>query len=131
MINAYKQRRIAVVGVSENPEKYGHKIFVDLLKEGFNVSGVNLKGGKVEGKKLFAIIKEISPLPDMVVTAVKPEVTEKIIEEIRNLGMTRIWMQPGSESEKAIAKAKDYGMLVTHNKCFMVANGIWQKKAQY
>lgn len=40
-------KEIAVVGVSENYQKFGFKIFRDLLKHGFNVVGVNPRGGMV------------------------------------------------------------------------------------
>ncbi|MCX5781284.1 MAG: CoA-binding protein [Elusimicrobia bacterium] len=124
----YKLKKIAVIGVSQNSKKYGYKIFSDLLKAGFNVFGINPKGGEVEGKKLFSSIKEINPLPDMILTVVPPVITEKVIEEMNLLGIKRLWMQPGSESDTAISKAKEYGILVTSKKCFMVANGLWKEE---
>jgi predicted CoA-binding protein len=33
---------------------------------------------------------------------VPPKVTEHTVETCQKLGITRVWMQPGSESEKAI-----------------------------
>ena len=112
----FKARRIAVIGVSESPEKYGHKIFADLLKAGYNVFGINPKGGEVEGKKLFSSIREINPLSEMVILVVPPKVTEQIVEEMNVLGIKRLWMQSGSESEEAVAKARKYGIWKRENK---------------
>jgi len=114
-----------VLGVSEDAQKFGHQIFKSLMTEGYSVYGINPKGGEVLNKKIYKSINEIGVIPDLVITAVKPEVTEKIIEECGKLGIKEIWMQPGSESDKAITAAKDLGMSVTHHACIMLDSGIW------
>ena len=119
------EMRIAVIGVSENREKYGHKIFRDLLNKGYNVVGTNPEGKRVLGKETYRSLEEIPHNIDLVITVVPPSVTEDIVEICKKLGIKRIWMQPGSESETAIKKAKEYGISVTFNRCFMKENGIW------
>jgi hypothetical protein len=125
MLNDIKNKIIAVIGVSNKPEKFGYKIFKDLLAAGFKVYGVHVLEKEVLGQKIFKSIKEISPVPDIVITVVMPQVTEKIVEECRVIGVKEIWMQPGSESQTAIEKAQSYGITVTHHACFMVEKGIW------
>ena len=120
-----KDKKIAVVGVSERVEKYGFKIFKDLLKAGFIVYGVNPRGGEVLGKKIYKTLQEIEIIPDLVITVVSPEVTMRIVEECHVLGIKEIWMQPGSESENAVKKALSYGISLTHNACLMKQAGIW------
>ena len=120
-----KDKRIAVIGVSERAEKFGFKIFKDLLEAGFSVCGVNPRGGEVLGKRIYKSLKEIEFIPDLVITVVSPEITEKIVEECNLLGIKEIWMQPGSESENAIKKALSYGISLTHNACLMKQAGIW------
>jgi uncharacterized protein len=120
-----REKIIAVVGVSNREEKFGFKIFGDLLGGGFNVHGVHPLGGEVLGKKIYKNLKEITPTPDLVITVVPPKVTENIVEECNALGIKEIWMQPGSESDAAVKKAEEYGLSVIHNACFMVQNGIW------
>jgi len=51
---------------------------------------------------------------------VPPKVTEKIVEECKDLGIKRVWMQPGSESEKAIKFCEEHGINVTYNACFLI-----------
>lgn len=118
-------KEIAVVGVSHREEKYGFKIFRDLIKAGFNVQGINPRGEDILGRKIYKSLKELERTPDLVITVVPSRVTEKIVEDCKELGIREIWMQPGSESQAAIEKAKAYGISVTHNACFMVQNGIW------
>jgi predicted CoA-binding protein len=124
-MKSIEQKKIAIVGVSEDVNKYGHKIFKDMLKEGLAVVGVNPKDGEILGRKIYKSIKDLPECPDIVVTAVPPAVTETIVDECHDAGINEIWMQPGSESEQAVRTAKKYGMQVTYNACIMVQNGIW------
>ena len=122
---AYKDKKIAVIGVSNRPEKYGFKIFRDLLKDGYDIAGVNPTAPEVLGKETYKSLKDIKGALDLVITVVPHQVTERVVDECSQLGIKEIWMQPGSESDDAIKKAKDLGINVTHNSCFMVVNGIW------
>ncbi|MFA5008266.1 MAG: CoA-binding protein [Candidatus Omnitrophota bacterium] len=120
-----KKKTIVVVGVSHKENKFGFKIFRDLLKNGFNVLGVNPTDGEIAGSKIHRNLKEINTTIDLVITVVPASVTERIVDECRQLGIKEIWMQPGSESNAAIEKAEKNGISVVHNACFMVEKGIW------
>lgn len=120
-----KSTRIAVIGVSQNDAKYGHKIFRDLLAAGHDVEGVNPAGGVVAGKQIFRSLTDIPETPTLVITVVSPAVTERVVEQCISRGVKEIWMQPGSESAAAIAKAEAAGISVTHHACIMVQEGIW------
>ncbi len=119
------EKKIAIVGVSSNTRKYGYRIFHDMLSKGFQVYGINPRIGEVAGAKLYKSMGELPAVPDLVITVVQPDVTERIVEECIELGVKEIWMQPGSESEQAVAKARDAGMNVVAHACFMVHQGIW------
>jgi hypothetical protein len=119
------KKSIAVIGVSQKEDKFGHRIFRDLLNSGYDVRGVNPAGGELLGSKIYRSLLELDPAPEMVITVVNPSVTERVVEECRQRGIKEIWMQPGSGSEAAVEKARAYGMQVTSNACFMLAEGIW------
>lgn len=115
---------IAVVGVSGDADKYGHRIFRDLLNAGYPVKGINPKGGFVLGHNLYKSLEELEPKPDLVITVVPPDITEKVVEQCNKLGIKNLWMQPGSDSAKALEKAKNYGLNAV-TACFMVKEGVW------
>jgi len=119
-------REIAVVGVSEKEFKPGYRIFKDLIKHGFNVHGINPRNGYILGRQIKRSLRELDAVPDLVITVVPPDVTLKIIEECRSMGIKEIWMQPGSESPEAVKKATAYGIKTTAGACFMKQAGIWQ-----
>ena len=119
-INRKNEKIIAVVGVSGDEEKFGFKVFKDLLRKGQNVYGVNPNTKVVLTQKIYSDLKSLPEMPDLVITVVSPKVTEKIIDECISLGIKEIWMQPGSESEKAIKKAESNGISVIHDACIMI-----------
>ncbi|MEI8176387.1 MAG: CoA-binding protein [Candidatus Omnitrophota bacterium] len=121
----YRGKRIAVIGVSDNREKFGSRIFRDLLAAGYDVAGVNKRGGQACGKPVYRSLREIGAVPELVITVVPPAITEHIAVECGELGVREIWMQPGSSSPKAVAVARAAGITVIDSRCFMVEVGLW------
>ena len=110
----------AVIGVSRDPEKYGHKVYKDLKKAGYTVYPINPKAESIDGDKCYNSLRELPKRPDVVDIVVPPKITERIIKECKELGIKRVWMQPGSESEEAISFCKENNIEVVHSVCVMV-----------
>ena len=115
-----KQNVFAVVGVSRNPAKYGHQVYKDLKEAGYVVYAVNPNIDEVLGDRCYHSLSELPEMPDVVDTVVPPSVTEKTVEECREIGIEKVWMQPGSESEHAIRFCEENGIKVVHDVCVMV-----------
>ncbi len=120
----------AVVGASKNKEKYGFKVLKDLKDAGYNVIPVNPHENSILGLKVYHSISDIQKKVDVVVTVVKPEVTEVIVKECKKLGIRRVWMQPGSESRSAIDYCKKNGIDVVFNTCIMVNRAKLETKLE-
>ncbi|MGB9717558.1 MAG: CoA-binding protein [Thermoproteota archaeon] len=101
-----KKNVFAVVGVSRDPKKYGHQVYKDLKNAGYEVYAVNPNADENLGNKCYPNLGSLPVKPDIVNIVVPPEVTEKIVETCRKLGITKVWMQPGSGSKKASNFAK-------------------------
>ena len=119
------QRVWAVVGASLNPEKYGHRIFRDLRAAGYIVYGINPGGGEIESQRLYPALADLPEEPAVVDIVVPPKVTEEIVRQCAELGLGRIWMQPGSESEEAIRFCQEKGIKVVHGACAMIRKREW------
>lgn len=115
-----KCKNFAVIGVSRNHEKYGYQIFRNLSDKGYNVYPVNPKIDEIDGKKVYPSLAAIEKPVDVVDLVVPPAVTEEIVRQCRDLGLTKIWMQPGAESRAAIDFCKENDMDVVHGMCVMV-----------
>jgi predicted CoA-binding protein len=112
-------RVFAVVGATPNKEKYGYKIFAALREGNYQVFPVNPKYETVDEAPCYPSLKELPTKPQVVVTVVPAEVTIKVVEECRLLGVPIVWMPPGSWSEEAISKAESYGLKVIHDICII------------
>jgi len=110
----------AVVGVSRDPEKYGYKVYMDLKGAGYKVYPVNPKTEKVLGDKCYHSLKDLPEKPDVVDIVVPPNVAKKVVGECRDLGVRRVWLQPGSESEESIEACRQAGIDVLYGVCIMV-----------
>jgi predicted CoA-binding protein len=115
-----KENVYAVVGVSRKPAKYGHQVYKDLKEGGYVVYPVNPNIDEVLGDRCYHSLSELPEKPDVVDIVVPPKVTEKIVEECKELGIERVWMQPGSESEHAICFCEENSIKVVHDVCVMV-----------
>jgi predicted CoA-binding protein len=115
------QKRFAVVGATDNPQKYGNQIVKNLKSRGYEVYPVNPRLKEIEGSRCYSTIADIPVKIDVVDFVVPPEVTEKILKQCKELKLDRIWLQPGSESEKAIAFCHANNMKVVHSVCVMMS----------
>ena len=115
------QKRYAVVGASDNPEKYGNRIVKDLKARGYEVFPVNPRLKEVEGLACYAAVSDIPCMVDVVDFVVPPAVTEEVLKQCKKLGLNRIWLQPGSESREAIDYCRENNMQVVYNICVMMS----------
>ena len=115
-----KYRKWAVVGVSEDRDKYGNKIYRDLRNAGYQVFAVNPKLSTVEGDPCYPSVKDLPEVPDVVDLVVPPAAATKVVEDCLAIGVKRIWFQPGSESSEAVNMAQAGGMEVVYDACIMI-----------
>lgn len=119
-------RRVwAVVGASLDEQKYGNRIYHSLRNAGYTVYPVNPKGGEIEGAKIYPSLADLPRPPEVIDIVVPPPVTEKVVKEAHELGLNRVWMQPGAESEAAIDYCEENGMEVVHGTCIMLHKRRW------
>jgi len=114
------QKKFAVVGATDNPAKYGNQIFKNLKKRGYEVYPVNARLKELEGVICYTSLSDIPIKVDVVDFVVPPEVTCNVLKECKKLGLTRIWLQPGSENQDAIKYCYENGLKVVHDVCVMM-----------
>ena len=110
----------AVVGVSENREKYGNIVYRYLREKNFIVYPVNPNLTTVEDDKCYPNVAALPGNVKSVVLVIPPEVTEQAVLECKAKGIAAVWMQPGAESLEAIAYANTNGIAVISDACIMV-----------
>lgn len=113
----------AVVGISGDHKKYGYRVAKTLAGYGLRVVGINPKYTDIEGIPCYPSLTVAPEKPEVVVMVVPPDVTEKLMGEVAAVGVTKIWMQPGSENELAISFGESNQLLVVHHAC-IISDGL-------
>jgi len=119
-----KNNTIGFIGATIQKEKWGYKKYKEIKDAGFEVYPINPKYDKIDGDKCFpdlnSLIEFLNKKPDFVVTIVPPKITEKVVEQCKEFGIDKVWMQPGSESEKAIKFCEENDIEVVYGTCIVV-----------
>ena len=115
------KKRFAIVGATNNAEKYGYQIFKNLKSRGHEVYPVNPKLKELEGVTCYPSLADVPVKVDVVAFVVPSEVTEVILKDCKRLGLDRLWLQPGSESEAAITYCHENNLKVVHDVCVMIS----------
>ncbi len=115
-----KKNIFAVVGVSSDASKYGHKVFMDLLKAGYQVYAVHPAGGEINGHQRYGSLAELPLKPDVVSVVVPPSVALEIVKQCHKLGIHKVWLQPGSDSQAVLDYCQWHQIKVLAGLCIMI-----------
>lgn len=118
MIN--KNYIYAVIGASKDEEKYGFKVFRDLRDAGYKVVPINLQEKEILGVKAYKNILDVDMKIDVVIFVVPPQVSERVIRDVKEAGIENVWFQPGSDSENVIEYCKKNNIHYIYNSCIMI-----------
>ena len=89
-----------------------------------NATPINPKGGTIEGVDAVAHLSDMTPETAgacAVSIITPPAITTKVVQEAHLTGISRIWMQPGSESAEAVKFGREHNMTVVHDYCILVS----------
>ncbi|MEA3414010.1 MAG: CoA-binding protein [Nanoarchaeota archaeon] len=114
-----KNYRIAVVGASNNPMKYGNIVMRDLITKGYNVVPVHPSEKIILKIPVYRNLKAVMKNINLVIFVVPPKITEKVLIDVKEMKIPKVWMQPGSESLNAIKFCEDNKIECIHNSCIM------------
>ena len=120
-----KNLAYAVVWASNDENKYGHKVFRDLLDAGYHVVPINPNEKEILWEKVYPTLSDYDQKIDVVIFVVPPKVTEMILDEVKQLKITHVRMQPWSESQNAIKFCEINNIECIHDACIMI-----QRRAQ-
>jgi predicted CoA-binding protein len=115
-------RRIAVTGVSRNPQGHGSNVVYQRLRDrGYEVFAVNPNADHVEGDVCYSDLKSIPRGVDAVVIGTRPETGAQTMRECVELGISRVWMHrsfgEGSVSDEATIYGRQHGVTVIDGGC--------------
>jgi len=132
LIKAFLDKRnvFAVVGASRDPGKFGFQVYKDLKSAGYKVYAVNPNSKEILGDKCYSSLKDLPVKPDVVDVVVSPKATEQTVETCRILGITKVWLQPGSETDETVRFCTDNNIDVVYGACVMIERAKHKSNSQ-
>ena len=97
---------VAVIGASSDRRKFGNRAVRAYLDEGYHVVPINPHEQEIEGLKAYRSVLDVPGPIDMASFYVPPEVGEQVIAEVAARQIPEVWLNPGSESDELIARAR-------------------------
>ena len=115
---------IAVVGLSNNPSRPSHGVFLAMLRMGFRAVGVNpgLAGKEIGGAPVYASLADVpGPIAIVDVFRNSEAAAETVDEALALPSLPRaIWLQLGVRNDDAARKAEASGVNVVMDLCIKV-----------
>jgi uncharacterized protein len=120
-----ESKKIAIAGVSRNPKKFGHQVFNELKKKGYETYPVNPQTSELAGEKCYRSVSEIPAGVDRLLILTPKIETDAVLREAIKKGITRIWVQQMSETKDTVKIAEENQVDLISKKCiFMFADPV-------
>ena len=117
-----------VVGASPHRHKYGNKVLRCYQQNGRRAIPVNPNEQEVEGAACVASVLDLPDDVRSISVITPPPVTERVVEEAVRKGIRNVWMQPGAESERAVATCAAAGInVIADGSCVLVVLGYRER----
>lgn len=113
-------KRIAVIGISDNPERDSGRIALMLKRNNYEVVGVHPKLKEVDGIPVYQSIDEIPGDIDIVDVFINSERLPSIVNSVINKKPKVMWLQLGVKNDEAVKQVESAGIEVIQDKCIAI-----------
>lgn len=119
-----KAKRIAVVGLSNNPDRTSYMISEAMKNAGYEIIPVNPTVDEVFGIKAVDSLKDIEGHVDIVNVFRRSEFLPGIAKEFAEIDADVFWAQLGVQNEEAYEYLKEKGYTVIMDRCIKVEHAL-------
>jgi len=119
-----KAKRIAVVGLSNNPDRTSYQVSAAMQKAGYEIIPVNPTIDEVLGVKAVASLKDIEGHIDIVNVFRRSEQLFDVAKEFDKIDADVYWAQLGLANEEAYKFLKEKGYTVVMDRCIKVEHAL-------
>jgi predicted CoA-binding protein len=112
-------RRIAVVGISDNPARPSHGVSLYMKEQGFTILPVNPNLTSWHGLHAYADLSEVPPPIEIVDIFRRSDAAGAAVDAAIRAGAKAVWMQEGVIDESAAERARGAGLLVVMDRCIL------------
>lgn len=119
-----KAKRIAVVGLSNNPDKTSYQVSAAMQDAGYEIIPVNPTIDQALGVKAVASLKDVEGPIDIVNVFRRSEQLFDVAKEFDGIGAPVFWAQQGLVNEEAYEFLKAKGYTVIMDRCIKVEHAL-------
>jgi predicted CoA-binding protein len=116
-----RAKRIALVGVSRNPQHFSRTLFRDMCKLGYDMVPVNPTIAELETKRCFACVQDIEPAVEAALIMTPAADTGRVVRDCVEAGIRRLWMYraggQGAVSPAAVEFCHKEGIHLVEGHC--------------
>ena len=105
-------KTIAVVGLSDNPERTSYRVSKYMQDQGYRIIPVNPMIEEALGEKSYPDLKSVPEPIDMVDIFRRSELVPPVVDEAIAVGVRYIWMQDGVINQESADQAEQAGIPV-------------------
>jgi predicted CoA-binding protein len=121
-------KTIAVVGLSNKPERTSYMVSQAMQNKGYKIIPVNPTIEESLGEKAVGSLTDIDEPVDIVNVFRRSEEVGPVVEEAIKIKPKVIWMQQGIYNEDAAKKAQEAGITVVMDRCIKVDHALLVRK---
>ena len=116
----------AVAGASSDRSKFGNMVLRCYLQSAkLPVYPLNPRAAEVEGVKAYPDLASVPETVRSLSIITPPAITEDLVRDAAEHGVRHVWMQPGAESDEAVALCAELGLAAIHGgPCLLVVLGF-------
>jgi hypothetical protein len=118
--NFLSSRKIAIAGVSRNPKKFGHQVFIHLKKRGFEVYPVNPGTDTIAGTPCFRTVGSLPLNVHHLLIITPKKQTRNVVAEAISKGIDNIWIQQMSDTPESIELAMLHPINLITKECILM-----------
>ena len=115
----FRMRTIAVVGMSQKPERPSNFVALYMQDKGYEIIPVNPGQKEIAGETCYPSLQAIPKQVDVVNVFRRPEYVLPIAEAAIEISAKALWLQDGVINKDAAKLAKEAGLLVVMNDCML------------
>ncbi|MBY6271383.1 MAG: CoA-binding protein [Caldibacillus debilis] len=119
-----RAKRIAVVGLSDKPDRTSYQIAKEMQNLGYEIIPVNPMIDEALGVKAVSSLKEIEGHVDIVNIFRKSEYLMEIAKEFVEIDADVFWAQQGIADEETYRFLKERGVTVIMDRCIKVMHSL-------
>ncbi len=116
-------KTVAVVGLSDKPERDSYMVAKYLKDYGYKIIPVNPTKSEILGEKSYPDLASIPSQVDIVDIFRNIEAVPSIVEEAIKIKAKVVWMQLGLAHNESAQKAREAGLIAVQSKCLKIEHG--------